>query len=389
MNTLLTPEYSQQYQQAWVNAELCVPQCPDYLADKSPNLLADPSAFAARLSVLAASSAEDFLVTSKSTPHSVREIMWIDAADPYRATVPELPQEQVSALFSEAATFIDTSNEEGLYPSVSWSHDPTTLHRVSIQGEKRVHLHGIARTIEEVADATRSRMRLGDVEPVARRRLLDEFAVVGKSVATDIAQQSSIKLADVHPGLLTCEIGTSERLRDPDFVQQLIQFFGSLQIAYNEIIASLGGEDSFGLLQSFERGQPQLAEQAGRQLHVSDTSVELLNCFLEGMQPIAHRTIRHLAYSSRKHYSKTFIPLHGLAYSVTISPTAGRLDAHMRFCKFSDMGGAGCAVIEGIPTRVFRGKGVMTEEEAQERGRFQSEVAQAIDEKRTLERSLR
>jgi hypothetical protein len=370
---LLLPADAAIYAQAFVNAELPAASLPDGFADKTPNQLADQTVLRSRLAAMAVSNATDFLITSKNVPHGVRELMWIDGSAVYRSAMTQLPESVAHRLLSEAAVFIEATEAQGLYPSVSWSHDPLTKHRVSIQGEKRVHIHGIARDSDEIQKAQESRIELGKLDPVPRRRLMDEFALVGKEIVTDMAWQHDLLTTDVHPGLVTLDMST-ERLRKPEFTAKLLEFFRRLDVLYGTVMLALGGESSYGMA---DRLDPKVL-QASFLPDLSQKNLARVSQFIRGLRPIANTTVERLAFSTHKHYAKTVIPLRGLAYSVTIASVQDRLGAHVRFCKFADMGGAGCAIIEGVPTRVVRGRGRMTAEDMETRQEFQMSMVKAI-----------
>ena len=64
-------------------------------------------------------------------------------------------------------------------------------------------------------------------------------------------------------------------------------------------------------------------------------------------------------------------PLADLAYSVCFSEQDGDLFAHIRLNVFSDLGGAGVSVINGVMVKIRKGVGIYDEEELAARASFQ------------------
>ncbi|MGH3318768.1 MAG: hypothetical protein ACRDN9_01080 [Streptosporangiaceae bacterium] len=71
-------------------------------------------------------------------------------------------------------------------------------------------------------------------------------------------------------------------------------------------------------------------------------------------------------------------PLAGLAYSVCFSEHRGDLFAHVRLDVFSDLGGAGASIVNGVVVKIRKGVGTYDEEELAAREAFQCDFLRAL-----------
>jgi hypothetical protein len=327
-------------------------------------------------------------VIDKQFPHAVKEVMWLHAEATPRPTLHDYFQAdpgyvKARALFSHMASCASAAEAAGDYVSLSWSNDPLTQHRASIQGEKRLHFHLTARQ-EELEEIPQITTNIGALSFVDRRRLAEEFSVIAKQVIQDICARRALpyELEDIHPCVLSLKIGDWKDLETPDTVTKVANFIEFLETEYDQLAKALGEEPNFGSgIEGADNAyEDRISEVTG--LDIGRSGVLALANFIRNTRPwcdgratrqveqfIAIPVDRDIA-EHRKHLRTAIVPLQGFAYSAAFSRWNGELYLHMRVCKFSDLGGAGCAVIDGMPVRVKKGGAPLTSQQLMRRKKF-------------------
>jgi len=328
------------------------------------------------------------MVTDKTHPHAVREAMWMHGEDEPIATVgeyfakdPDLSRSLT--LFQQMAGSAVAAEEDGSYVTLAWSNDPLTLHRASIQGEKRLHFHLTSRhgELEEIPSVT---TRIGDLDIVDRSRIAEEYSYAASAYLRDYIDSrpdSPFELENLHPCVISLKIGDWSDLATPEGVQKVASFIDLLETQHSQIASSFGGEDNEGFFYMNDTRNPIEVIRDVSGLDETRLGLVLLADFVQGLKNgrlgfgnmIGSGRDVDLA-KLRKHYRTLVTPSKGFAYAAGFSKHDGTLSLNIRPSKFSDLGGAGCAIIEGIPVRVKKGSIPMTPTQTRQRQAFMRQV---------------
>jgi hypothetical protein len=101
------------------------------------------------------------------------------------------------ALGAVTACFAEHCQADGLYPVLSWSYDPATIDRESIQGEKRFHAHLVGRTQYELQRVDALTVPARAYPTRQRRRIVDEASVLGAMLAADCLAGVRLKAVEI------------------------------------------------------------------------------------------------------------------------------------------------------------------------------------------------
>jgi hypothetical protein len=259
---------------------------------------------------------------------------------------------------------------------VSWSYDPATIDRESIQGEKRFHAHLIGRDAHELARAASLAVPAGTCSAHQRRRTVDEASVLGAMLAGDCLAPAQLRTLELIEPLSTPQATASLQLRvsggwssftDPALFADLRALHRILRGIYDATARAC----LTGTAGPWQR--PGLdGSQAGQvRLPLSAASRDALAHYLAGLDPsLLADTARYADPRNRGRTTHVY-PLADLAYSVCFSEHHGELFAHIRLNVFSDLGGAGVSVINGTVVKVRKGVGTYDESELDARAAFQ------------------
>lgn len=311
---------------------------------------------------------ESWMLVDKQYPHALHEVMLMSAGTSVR---PGLHQHSVAFTRSVAAVgtaFAGYCRHAGLYPVLSWSYDPATVDRESIQGEKRFHAHLTARTpadLEAVRGLTRP---LATYPPQRQRRVVDEATVLAAVLAADRLPALE-HLQPVTP--LSCPQATASiALRIPggwDALPGALDGLSAVHGVLEGIYADVTSAWTTGEAGTWHR--PQLLPQP-RWRPFTGAAADALEHYMRGLVPAAAAGVG--GATPRRRATHVY-PLAGLAYSVVISEDDGELWAYVRPVVFSDLGGAGVTMIGGTVTKVTKGIGTFTAQQMGERAGFQGE----------------
>lgn len=307
---------------------------------------------------------ESFMLIDKRHPHALHEVMLMSAGK----INPGLHGHSagfVAALAAAGTSFADYCGATGLYPVMSWSFDPATVDRESIQGEKRFHAHLSGRTPAELATVDALTRPLGELGFLRQRRVVDEATVLG-AVLAYYRLPPLAYLEPVEP-LSSPEATGSLLFRAPGGWRSLGGILADLAVIH-DVLAGVYRD----VLSAWTTGQPGRWQRPVRRAEAAwqpftGPAGEALDQYMRGLSPLPEQQ----PWAMSRDLTTHLYPLAGLAYSTVISGHAGELRVHVRPVVFSDLGGAGVTVINGIITKVTKGVGVFTADQMRAREAFQ------------------
>jgi hypothetical protein len=319
---------------------------------------------------------ESYMLIDKRYPHAECEIMVMSAGARLRPGLHDHSPAFTAALGAMTACFAGHCAAAGLYPVVSWSYDPATIDRESIQSEKRFHAHLVGRTGHELARAAGLAVPAGSYPAGQRRRTVDEACVLGAMLAADCLASTRLHALELIEPLSTPQATASLQLRVPrgwsSFTDPAL--FADLRILHRilrRIYDATARACMTGAAGKWQR--PALdASQAGQvRLPLSRASRDALAHYLAGLQPGLLADTAFYADPRNRDRTTHVYPLADLAYSVCFSEHDGELFAYIRLNVFSDLGGAGVSVINGTIVKIRKGAGTYDENELAARAAFQ------------------
>ncbi|MGH8884409.1 MAG: hypothetical protein ACRDYX_04405 [Egibacteraceae bacterium] len=348
-------------------------------AKATPRLLQDLPHIYGRTDVLAHigfGPDEAYMLIDKRHPHALFEIMLMSAGPALRSGLHDHSARFGAAVGALTACFVEYCQDRRLYPTVSWSYDPATVDRESIQGEKRFHAHLVGRSADELARVAALTMPAQAYPPPQRRRTVDEAGVLGALLAADCLADIRLRTLRVVEPLSSPAATAALQLRvcggwaaftDPALYTDLCGLHSTLRHIYDRIAAAC-------LTGSSGRWQrPTLWTDQVRDvdLPLTPASREALGHYLSALRPsLLHDTAAYEDPRNR-HWTTHVYPLADLAYSICFSEHKGRLYAYVRLNVFSDLGGAGVSVIDATVVRIRKGVGTVSDGELAARQAFQ------------------
>ncbi|HUY44575.1 MAG TPA: hypothetical protein VMV92_02440 [Streptosporangiaceae bacterium] len=358
---------------------LTVKGCPGYAPKAQPLRLSEVSLIWRRTGVLAhvgTGPDESYMLLDKRHPHAQHEIMMMSAGTHLRPGLHDHSPAFAAALGAMTACFAGHCRTAGLYPVLSWSYDPATIDRESIQGEKRFHAHLLGRTEHELALAAGLALPAGAYPSRRRRRTVDEACVLGAMLAGDCLATVRLHALQLIEPLSTPQATACLQLRVPRGWQSftgaaLFADLRTLHRVLRRIYDVIAHACLTGAVGTWQRPEVD-ASQAGRiPLPLSPASRDALAHYLTALQPSLLADTGFYADPRNRDRTTHVYPLADLAYSVCFSEHHGELFAHIRLNVFSDLGGAGVSVINGTVVKVRKGAGTYDEEELAARAAFQ------------------
>ncbi|MFE7953486.1 hypothetical protein [Streptomyces sp. NPDC057426] len=196
---------------------------------------------------VAISPDEAYALTNKSAPHALYEIMVISAGATQRPGLHDHSPEFVKAFGVMADVFADHCRAYDLTPVVSWSYDPKTLDRESIQGEKRFHAHLVGRTQAERATVGDRNVRAGQLTVTRARRIVEEASVLGSLLSADCVDPDALRVLRPVPALSTHTATATAQfllpngwtsLTDPALFDDLSYIHSKLRRTYDAIVGT-------------------------------------------------------------------------------------------------------------------------------------------------------
>jgi hypothetical protein len=358
---------------------------PGHAARSVPRQLSRAGSIWERSRVLAhvgVSAGESYMLADKRHPHAVHEVMMISSGARLLPGLHEHSAGFRAALGAVAACFAGHCEAAGLYPVLSWSYDPATCDRESIQGEKRFHAHLIGRTPVELAQVAALAAPARAYPARRRRRTVDEVSVLGAVLAGDCLAGVPLRVLELvaplsSPMATTCLQmripGGWAALADGEAFVDLAAVHGVLAGIYGAVAtACLTGESGRWRRPALDAGR---AGEVG--LPLSPAGRAALAHYLAALRPEVLDAGPPTG-PRRRDWATHVYPLAGLAYSVCVSGHRGELYAHVRPNVFSDLGGAGAAVIDGTVVKVRKGAGTYDRAELAARESFQRGFLEAL-----------
>lgn len=323
------------------------------------------------------SADEAYALTDKRSPHALYELMLMSAGVTPRPGLHDHSPEFGKALGVIAACFAEHCRAYELSPVVSWSYDPSTVDRESIQGEKRFHAHLIGRTHGERADVAARSVRAGELSAVRSSRIIEAASVLGALVSADIVDGDALRVLRPVPALSTPTATATaqfllpqgwESLTSPDLPADIVYIHRKLRKMYDEVIrictTGTTGVWQRPVLRQFDPESIDIPLRAATRATLAHYLRALRPELLSG--PIERSRAAHV------------YPLADLAYAVTIAEQGGKVFLHLRTNVFSDLGGAGISIMDGVIVKTKKGVGDMRNDEIAARGAFQADFLRRL-----------
>lgn len=321
---------------------------------------------------------EGYALTDKRSPHALFELMLMSAGTTHRPGLHDHSPEFGTALGVVGVCFAEHCRAYELSPVVSWSYDPNTLDRESIQGEKRFHAHLVGRTGKERAEVAERATRAGRLSALRSRRIVEEASVVGALVSADVVDPDALRVLQPVPALSTPTATATaqfllpqgwESLASPEFHSDIAYIHRKLRKMYDEIIRAC----ATGTSGVWQRPAIREFDPEGIDVPLRATTRATLAHYLRALRPEILLS-GPLARSRATHV----YPLADLAYAVTIAEQEGRVYLHLRINVFSDLGGAGISIIDGVIVKTKKGVGDMRVDEIAARSAFQADFLRRL-----------
>ncbi|MFB7453469.1 hypothetical protein [Streptomyces sp. NPDC056194] len=322
---------------------------------------------------------EAYALTNKRSPHALYELMVISAGTSQRPGLHDHSPEFVRGLGIMADAFAAHCRPYDLTPVVSWSYDPITRDRESIQGEKRFHAHLVGRTLAERATIAAKSVPAGQLSATRARRIVEEASVLGSLLSADVVDPDALRVLVPVPALSTATATVTAQFELPDgwtsltapgLHDDLTYIHRKLRRTYDEIVRVA----TTGTTGHWQR-------PVVREFDADEISVPLrpqtraaLAHYLRALRPEVLTESRGADRARDTHV----YPLADLAYAVTIAEQGGKVYLHLRTNVFSDLGGAGISIIDGVIVKTKKGVSTLMPAEIAGREAFQAEYLSQI-----------
>ncbi|MEV4976007.1 hypothetical protein [Streptomyces scopuliridis] len=320
---------------------------------------------------------EAYALTDKRSPHALYELMLMSAGVTPRPGLHDHSPEFGKALGVVAACFAEHCRDYELSPVVSWSYDPATLDRESIQGEKRFHAHLVGRTHRERAEVAARAVRAGELSSVRARRIVEEASVLGALISADIVDADALRVLEPVPVLSTHTATATaqfllpqgwDSLTSPDLPADMAYIHRKLRKMYDEIMRTC----TIGTAGMWRRPTLREFDPEGINIPLRSATRATLAHYLRALRP------ELLSGPVERSRTAHVYPLAGLAYAVTITEQDGKVYLHLRTNVFSDLGGAGISIMDGVIVKTKKGVGDMRNDEIAARTVFQADFLRRL-----------
>ncbi|MDI1461021.1 hypothetical protein QEZ54_08600 [Catellatospora sp. KI3] len=188
---------------------------------------------------------EGHAVVDKAFPHALHEVMVISAGKRVRSGLHDHSAAYDTVLARLFGTFVDHCADAELAPVISWSYDPATGDRASIQSRKRFHAHLVGRTPQERAVIAAQATTLRHCDPYRRRRIVEEVAVLAAPLIADCVEPSRLAVmrhvppTSAHPAAARFRLHDGwATAADPRFYRDLRVVHELLRRMYDAIAAA-------------------------------------------------------------------------------------------------------------------------------------------------------
>ncbi|MFD3998999.1 hypothetical protein [Streptomyces sp. NPDC058583] len=322
---------------------------------------------------------EAYAITDKTSPHALYEVMIVSAGNTIRSGFHDHSRGFGQAFGVMAHSFANHCREYDLAPIVSWSYDPNTLDRASIQGEKRFHSHFVGRTKADRETVAATAVRAAQLPTTRARCIVEEASILGSLLSADCVDRDALRVLVPVPALSTPMATLTaqfllpngwESLTSPGLHDDLSYIYRALRRTYDEII----GTCTTGTSGLWKR--PTVREFDADKIGIPlrpETRATLAH-YLRALRP----DLLSDGSASGRTRSAHIYPLADLAYAVIIAEQDGKVYLHVRANVFSDLGGAGTSFLDGVIVRTQKGVGTLRRDEIAARGAFQTEYLEQI-----------
>ncbi|MFH9959740.1 hypothetical protein ACH4OX_36810 [Streptomyces roseolus] len=296
------------------------------------------------LSHVSVSPDEAYAITDKTSPHALYELMVVSAGNAIRSGIHDHSPQFGQAFGVMAHSFAHHSHTYGFTPVISWSYDPHTLDRASIQGEKRFHSHFVARTPADREAVAAKTLRAAELPTTRARCIVEEASVLGSLLAADCVDAAALQLLVPVPALSTPLATLTAQyllpdgwnsLTDPGLHTDLSYIYRALRRTYDEIIRAC----TTGTSGLWKRPATHQFDPDNIAIPLRPDTRAALTHYLRALRPDL--------LTDPQNRSAHVYPLADLAYAVIITEQDGKVYLHIRANVFSDLGGAGTSFLDG------------------------------------------
>jgi hypothetical protein len=330
-------------------------------------------------------SGERVALVDKAHPHAVRDMMMISAGDEVVSSLYDHSDSFTQGVLAHTYQFASHAKQEGMSPVIAWSYDPDTNDRASGQGEKRFHAHLMARSPDEVQRVHDIERPLGELTPLRQRRIADEFSVVAAYALYDASEHESLPGIElVEPfstpaSKLCLQFGIEggwEGLRDN--TAAVSESLTTLDRMYKHLFTTVLRATTVGEYGHWQR--PVLVAEAGEKavsaaeaMGLRPETAQLIGHYVGGLhgELVTPERSRQFASHPRSDLSTYLYPLGGVSYTTCFAEKDGEPRGHFRANMFTDLGGAGVSMVDGVMTKVTKACGTMSASEYADRQAFQ------------------
>lgn len=206
---------------------------------------------------------------------------------------------------------------------------------------------------------------------------MEEASVLGALISADIVDGDALRVLEPVPALSTPTATATaqfrlpegwESLASPHLPADLAYIHRKLRRMYDEILrvctTGTAGQWRRPLVREFDPQEIDVPLRAATRAALAH--------YLRGLRP---ELLSEPVERSRKAY---VYPLADLAYAVTIAEQAGQVFLHLRTNVFSDLGGAGISIMDGVIVKTKKGVGDMSPAETAGRAAFQGDFLRML-----------
>ncbi len=325
---------------------------------------------------------------NKIKPHALYELMLFSSGTKSHSGLKDHSRTFQAFILKQIGIFAQFAHAQKLTPVASWSYDPETHDRESLQHEKRFHMHLVCRRKRGVKFASTHTTNFKHLSINRQRRICDESSILVSEIAREQLQtnQSLNILEVVHNTndnlsevLLKLRVrGGWESFFEHDLAYELTKvehILGKIQTSLKEgVTMGVNGLWQRAKLKSDEEIQAFVNKN---KLGMSSALQKLTLHFYKNLQKQT-RIDDAVAKSFNRDALTYLYPLAGPAHSVTITENGGEVYIYIRPALYSDLGGAGVCVINNTIVKLKKGVGTFSDNEVNKRTEFQEKLLKKL-----------
>ena len=389
---LLPKRYEKHRHQILVVDSLKIKKLPNIRQDLgSRNELQSNSDIKQKAAVLATKqigTQELITYINKIKPHALYELMLFSSGTKPLSGFKDHSRAFQVYILKQIGIFAQFAQLNKLTPVASWSYDPDTHDRESLQHEKRFHMHLVCRRKRGIKFTTTHTTNFKHLSTNRQRRICDESSILVSEIAREQLQTKGVLdvLEVIHDTndnlskvLLKLRVrGGWESFFKHDLAYELTKVERILEKIQTTLRKGVTvGKNGLWQRAKLKNNQEILAFVNKNKLSISPTLQKLTLHFYKRLQK--QTRIEDL---DAKNYNRDIVtylyPLAGPAHSVTITEYGGEVYIYIRPALYSDLGGAGVCVINNTIVKLKKGVGTFSDNEVKKRTKFQEDLLKKL-----------